>query len=62
MWVEGSEVEFSGDREDDRADGRQPAIASGLELGRLEESVDYFEIIKSQLAPAGGLLGAPQCQ
>lgn len=43
MGVEGSEVEFAGDQEDDRADGRQSSIASGLALGRLEQSVERFE-------------------
>ena len=43
MRVEVSEVQFAGDQQDDRSDGREPAIASGLSLGRLEESVERFE-------------------
>ena len=43
MRIEGSEVEFAGDQEDDRSDGRQPAIASGLTLCCLEQPVERFE-------------------
>src|SRR5512147_1617154 len=54
MRVERSEVEFTGDQEDDRADGRQPAIAACFAFGGLKQPVQRFEEAVGHSAPCPG--------
>jgi hypothetical protein len=42
MWVEVSEIEFFGDKEDDGADGGEGSISTRFTLGCLEETVGGF--------------------
>ena len=43
VWVDFSEIEFSGEQEDDGAVGGEVAVSTGLVLGGLEQAVDGFE-------------------
>ena len=43
MGIDLCEVELSGDQEEDRSQGGEPAVAAGLSLGGLEESVEGLD-------------------
>lgn len=43
MGIDLCEVELSGDQEEDRSQGGEPAVAVGLPLGGLEESIEGLD-------------------
>jgi hypothetical protein len=42
VWVDGGEVEFSGDEEEDCFHGLQASVSARLSFGGLKQSIDSF--------------------
>ena len=43
VWVDGGEVEFAGDEEEDCFHGLQAGVSARLSFGGLKQSVDSFD-------------------